>query len=117
MSALFSTTAYAPAALAWRLEAGVGGRRVEHDLRRRRLGAQRAAQRHAVLVAQAPVEQHHVGARVAQGGEQLVAVPGGADAHETRLRAQDRLEPGAQDGMVVDHEDPDHVRMIVARPT
>jgi hypothetical protein len=51
---------------------------------------------------------------VAQGGEQLVAVARGADAHETRLRPQDRLEPGAQDGMVVNHEDPNHVRMMVA---
>ena len=114
MSALFSTTAWAPAALAWASRPGVGGRGVEHHLRRRRLGAQRAAQRHAVLVAQAPVEQHDVGARMAQGSEQLVAVPGGSDAHETRLRAQYRLESGAQDRMVVDHEDPDHVRMMVA---
>ena len=68
----------------------------------------------AVLVAQAPVEQHHVGPRVAQGGEQLVPVAGGADAHEARLRAQDRLESGAQDGMIVDDEDPDHVPMMLA---
>jgi hypothetical protein len=44
-----------------------------------------------------------------------VAVAGGPDAHEPGLRAQDRLQPGAQDGMVIDDEDPDHVRMMVAR--
>ena len=114
MSALFSTTAWAPAACGLAVEPGIGRGRVEHHLRRRRLGAQRAAQRDAVLVAQAPVEQDDVGARVAQRGEQLVAVAGGADAHEAGLRAQDRLEPGAQDGMVVDHEDPDHVPMMLA---
>ena len=95
-------------------EAGLGGGGVEHHLRRRRLGAQRAAQRDAVLVAETPVEQHHVGARVAQGSQQLEAVAGGAHAHEARFRTQDRFEPGAQHRMVVNHEDPDHVCMMLA---
>ena len=114
MSALFSTTAWAPAALACAVEAGIGGGGVEHDLGGRRLGAQRAAQREAVLVAQPPVEQHDVRAGVAQGGEQLVAVARGADAHEAGLGAQDSLEPSAQNGMVVDDENPDHVLMMLA---
>ena len=68
----------------------------------------------ALLLAQAPVQQHDVGPGVAQGGEQLVPVTGGADADEAGLGAQDGLQPGAQNGMIVDDEDPDHVRMMVA---
>src|SRR3954447_5448211 len=96
------------------LEPGVGRGGVEHDFRRRRPGAQRAAQREAALVARPPVEEHDVGPGLAQGGAQLVPVSGGADADEPRLGAQDSLQPGAQNGMIVDDQDPDHVRMMLA---
>jgi len=92
----------------------VGARRVEDDLRRRGLRAQRAAQRDAVVATQSPVEEHDVGAGPAQGGQQLMAVAGGANAHESGLGPQHRLQPRPQDGVVVDDEYPNHAPRMVA---
>jgi hypothetical protein len=54
------------------------------------------------------VEHDDVRSRPAEQLEQLAPVRRPADREEARLRAQHRLEAGAEDGVIVDDQDADH---------
>ena len=98
-----STIAAAPAKAAGTIASKPSAGRVEHDTRPRVPRPHRKTELELV-------DEHDIGVGAVQQRPQLVPVGGGADRHDARRLAEDRLQAGPHRGVGVEDRDADHAR-------